>query len=133
MTMTASYIRPDQTYSTGVVAPYPIRTSSPVSVARSTVNPFVDMVRGVGLGDAIQAMAAARQVRNGIPFQNPQAVQTSNRNVTAELRSPVPGYLQYLYRAARAGQQVAYAQNYGSVGEISRAKQRQLRALGVRI
>lgn len=131
MAMTASYVeRPDRTYSTGVISPFSAirQAGGPVEFARQVIGPFQN------LGDGSdQAMAAARQARGQAPVVNPQAVQTSNRNVTATVITPaVPDYLQYLNRAARAGQIVDRAQSQGSVGDIIRAKQRQLRMLGVK-
>jgi hypothetical protein len=148
MTMTASYVRPDRVMSTGVIAPYPIRTTSPVTVARQTINPFVNEVRAVGptrgLGssdaDARRLRAAGRRVTRGVP----QMVRMGNRPIAMRNGRPrvasraaqrvvsqtkLTGRLTYLMRAARAGHRVNQAKSRGTSWDMIHAKQHQLHAL----
>jgi hypothetical protein len=49
MAMTVQYLpRPDRVTATGVIAPYPVRQFSPVTLAQQTIWPFITGVRGVG-------------------------------------------------------------------------------------
>jgi hypothetical protein len=148
MAFSASLVRPDRVYSTGVIAPYPIRTESPVTVARGTINPFVSEVRSTGptlSGSDEQAvlirtaailaakqMPAVSRVGNrpvAMRYGRPQVASTEARNVVVETQSEMPNYLRYLLRAARAGRRVRQANTYGSIWDTIFAKQHQLRAL----
>jgi len=148
MAFSASLVRPDRTYSTGVIAPYPIRSESPVAVARSTINPFVSEVRSTGpalSGSDEQArlirtaaILAAKQVPSvkkvgnrpiAMRYGRPKVASTGARNVVAETTDRLPAYLDYLRRAARAGYRVRQAGTYGSIWDTILAKQHQLRAL----
>lgn len=148
MAFSASLVRPDRTYSTGVIAPYPIRTESPVSVARSTINSFVGEVRSTGptlSGSDEQArliraaaVLAAKQAPSvkrvgnrpiAMRYGRPRVASTGARNVVVETQSQMPAYLHYLQRAAKAGYRVNQANTYGSVWDTILAKQHQLYAL----
>lgn len=62
-------------------------------------------------------------------YGRPQIASMMARNVVVETTTQMPGYLNYLRNAARAGYRVRQASTYGSVWDVTHAKQHQLRAL----
>jgi hypothetical protein len=62
-------------------------------------------------------------------YGRPQIASMMARNVVVETGMQMPGYLSYLRRAARAGYRSEKARAYGSVWDITHAKQHQLRSL----
>lgn len=148
MAFSASIIRPDRVTSTGVVSAFPIRQIGPVRAARDTIGPFVNMIRSAGPSlsgaddDARRLMADAQRLTRQIPGMArvgnrpiamrptpPSPASAAAGKVYAQTRASTPGTLRYLQAMARAGYGVRRASTYGSVWDITHAKQYQVAAL----
>jgi hypothetical protein len=138
MALTATLVRPDRVYATGVVAPYPIRQESPVAIARGTLDPFLVGVRQVGpttLGNAGPALRAARAYSGAQPKmgrfgarpipvapRRPVVGSRAAAKLVQGMRDVAPGQ----FDAARSMHALEKAFSVGNVWDITFARQRQL-------
>jgi hypothetical protein len=97
--------RPDAVTKTGVVEPFFTRQISPIAIARTTIDPFIDSVRPRGMAieePATQIARAAAQVAEQHAQGQPATVQTPNGPVTVKPGAPATGPAAPVIAAAKA-------------------------------